>query len=356
MYHFRSVSEDTEPLRVSVMLAGGSGSGKTYTACLLARGLTGGEPWGFVDTEGDRGKHYAREFPEMMRLPLSAEDENGEILGYPPERMIEVIQAAEQAGMKALIIDSFSHGWEGVNGILEQQVFELDRLHQAAEAKANGRYAVNRDNFSQLAWAQVKPRARRLTNRIIQAEMHVILCVRAKPLIVDRDGKPTRKNKIRRADLPWDVAADKDMVFEMTASFIMDPERPGCSLWPPIKLGDTFKNIVHEGQPIGMKAGQELAKWSKGDHDSDKAAYERARTAARSGAQGFTAYWNSDQGKEDRAAVKAIMPELQRTAQDADASAAVDDDDPMGINQKIADQIAAERAAEEAQHTEPVEG
>lgn len=324
-FYFQSIDEDQKPLRASGMLMGGSSSGKTLTACLLARGITGGAPWGFVDTEGDRAKHHWHRFPEMKRLALPTGDD-----GYPPERLISVIDAAEEAGLEALVIDSFSHFWEGVGGILEIQTFELDAMVQEAEARANGRYAINRDNYSQLAWAKVKPRSRRLTNRIIQAKPHVILCVRAKPLIVDRNGKPMRSNKLRRPDLAWDVAVDKDLIFEMTFAFLMNPENPGHPYLPPIKLTDEHRPFFPVDRPISEASGAAFREWSLGKHDQgDKEVYDRARGIARKGKQAFTDFWNSSAGKKQRAALQAILPQLRQIADEADAMS-VTGDDPFG--------------------------
>jgi dephospho-CoA kinase len=44
-------------------LAGGTGSGKTYTAFRIAKGIVGpGKRFGVVDTENKRASHYADEF------------------------------------------------------------------------------------------------------------------------------------------------------------------------------------------------------------------------------------------------------------------------------------------------------
>ena len=147
--------------------------------------------------------------PDDYFLDMQAVDENGNVVGFGPERWIEVIDAAEAAGMPVVILDSFSHAWEGVGGVLDLHATTLDRLTRGDDSKKAAR--------SQLAWAEVKPRYRRLIDRIVRAKCNIIICTRAKPVMQDiktkRNARPT---KTRRDDVPWDPAADSDLMFEKT--------------------------------------------------------------------------------------------------------------------------------------------
>ena len=131
---FTPVSEITEPLNLAIGLSGGSGTGKTYSALLMARGIaevvTGrkGAPIGFIDTENRRALHYKSAFPEMVHCDMRADDENGDIVGFGPERWIEYIDAAEAAELPVIVIDSFSHSHEGVGGMLDLHATTLDRI------------------------------------------------------------------------------------------------------------------------------------------------------------------------------------------------------------------------------------
>lgn len=58
---------------------------------------------------------------------------------------------------------------------------------------------------------------------------------------------------------------------------------------------------------------------------------DAARTAARKGKAAFTAWWNSDEGKQSRAACKDIMSELQRLVAEADAPKPEAEADPFGL-------------------------
>lgn len=330
---FIPVAELTEPLTVSLGLSGGSGTGKTYSALLVARGIaegmTGkaGTPFGVVDTENRRALHYRDAFPEMMHFDFRAVDDAGQMLGFPPERWIEVIDAAEAANLPALVIDSFSHAWEGVGGVLDLQAQELDRL--------TGGNAALADKRSQLAWAAVKPRYRRLIDRIVRAKTNIILCTRAKPVMQDfKTRKNARPTKTRRFDVPWDPASDGDLMFEMTAMVILDPTAPGCPVHQ-IKVADQFRTLFDARRPMSIDTGRALAEWAKGQGDAQrqKELLDVARNHARQGSDAFKAWWSGIDGSQ-RTTVKTIIDECKQLASEADAAAAAPDDEPFG-SQKV---------------------
>ena len=337
---FIPVTEITEPRTIALGLSGGSGTGKTFTALRVARGIaervTGkkGAPIGYVDTENKRALHYKEAFPEMMHFDFTAVNDEGELVGFGVDRWIEVLDAAEEAKLPVLIMDSFSHAWEGVGGVLDTQAEVLDRLVQEAERRANGRWTVERDKFSQLAWAEVKPRYRRLIDRIVRAKTNIIICTRAKPVMQKKDGnsmKNARATKTRRQDVPWDPASDGDLMFEMTAMVILDPSAPGCPVHQ-IKVADQFKGLFDPRKPMGEFTGQAMAEWASGQGKAqkEKEVMDAARDQARLGTVAFTDWWNSDEGKAARPTVRPIMDEIQALCRVADEVAALSDDVPFG--------------------------
>jgi ABC-type microcin C transport system duplicated ATPase subunit YejF len=54
-----------EQVSLLIALAGASGSGKTYSALRLARGMAPSGKIAFIDTEARRGLHYAEQFDFM---------------------------------------------------------------------------------------------------------------------------------------------------------------------------------------------------------------------------------------------------------------------------------------------------
>jgi len=339
---FIPVTEINDPLNLAIGLSGGSGTGKTFTALLMARGIaqvmTGkaGAPIGYVDTENKRALHYKAAFPEMAHFDFTAINDAGEMVGFGPERWIEVIDAAEAAGLPVLVIDSFSHAWEGVGGVLDLHAQVLDRLVREAEAR-NQRYnnssPVDPGKYSQLAWAEVKPRYRRLIDRIVRAKTNVIICTRAKPVMQSGFGekaKNARKTKTRREDVPWDPASDGDLMFEMTTMVILDPIAPGCPVHQ-IKVADQFKNLLDKRRPMSVETGMAMAEWAKGQGGAQKQKelMDLARDKARAGTATFKDWWMSDEGKAARPVVRPIMAEIETMCADADKAATETDDEPF---------------------------
>lgn len=343
---FIPVTEIHDPLTLSIGLSGGSGTGKTYSALLMARGIAetmtarAGAPIGYVDTENRRALHYKTAFPEMVHFDMKAVDGNGNMVGFGPERWIEVIDAAEDAGLPVVILDSFSHAWEGVGGVLDLHATTLDRLTRGDDSKTDAR--------SQLAWAEVKPRYRRLIDRIVRAKCHLIICTRAKPVMQDFKTKQNaRPTKTRRHDVPWDPAADGDLMFEMTTMVILDPSAPGCPVHQ-IKVADQFKALLDPRRPMGVETGRAMAEWAKGQGDAQrqKEVLDGARAAARQGTDAFKVWWRDH--PEDRRIANTIIDSLKELCADADRTAHQSDDDPFATDDPIPSAEELARAEAEA--------
>ncbi|MEM7529067.1 MAG: AAA family ATPase [Pseudomonadota bacterium] len=323
-FRFRPATEDRDPLTVSVAIAGGSGTGKTYSALRLARGLAEGRPFGVIDTENRRALHYRRDFPEMQHLDLSPMNDDGNMVGFTPDRMMEAITAAEDHGLPVLVIDSWSHVWSGIGGVLERQAKAVDRMVQ--DALARGRQNATPDHFGQLGWAEVKPPYRRLIDRIVRAKCHTVICMRAKPVIQrreKRDGKwvdvNATKSKFRRDDIPWTPDCDGDLPYEMTATMVMVPEQPGIPI--PLKCADQFVSVFDGREPVSEEMGAELARWSVDDGSMNhKALFDTARAEARKGKGALQTYWSS-LDKAIRAKILPIKDELVEVAVKADDTA-----------------------------------
>lgn len=348
MIRFIPVTEIDDPLTLAIGLSGGSGTGKTYSALLMARGIaevvTGrkGAPIGFVDTENRRALHYKQDFPEMVHFDMQAVDATGQMVGFGPERWIEVIDAAEAAKLPVLVIDSFSHAWEGVGGVLDLHATTLDRLTRGDDSK--------KDQRSQLAWAEVKPRYRRLIDRIVRAKTNIIVCTRAKPVMQKGFGanaENARNTKTRRKDVPWDPASDGDLMFEMTTMVILDPAAKGCPVHQ-IKVADQFKALLDPSRPMDSSTGRAMAEWAmgKGEGRDQKAVLDAVRAEARKGRAAFSEWWKANTDK--RALANTILPELQELAEEAEKRARqnVSDDPFAGIPAADDDPLTPEQRAE----------
>lgn len=140
--------------KLRLALTGPSGSGKTYSALLVAKGIGG--KIAVLDTEKGSASLYS-DVADFDVLELEPP--------FVPERFIEAINAAEQAGYDTLVLDSITHEWSGVGGCLEL----VDTI---AKAKFRGN--------SWSAWSEINPRHRLFLDAILRSPMHIIATMRSK--------------------------------------------------------------------------------------------------------------------------------------------------------------------------------
>ena len=156
-----------EKIYLKVLLAGASGSGKSYSALKLATGIANkmGGRIAAIDTEAGRIRYYANEF-DFDDLQLSEP--------YTPEKYIDAITQAVDGGYSVLIIDSITHEW---NYILDQ----VDKIP---------------GTNSYTKWGKLTPRHNKFTEKMIQSPINIIATVRGKDAYVleqDKNGKQVPK-------------------------------------------------------------------------------------------------------------------------------------------------------------------
>lgn len=243
-FEFREPKRENAPLLIG--LAGGTGSGKTYSALRLARGLADGKPFAVIDTENGRALHYTDFFPDMRHGHLKAP--------FSPAAYAAAVKAADEQGFPVIVVDSGSHIWEGVGGVLEMQTAEHARLG-------------NREATKMLSWVTPKQAHRKFVNQLLQVKAHVILCLRAEDKIemvkVDGETVVRPKQTLKGAGLDgWVPICEKRLPFELTLSFLLTSEHPG--LPRPIKLEEQHKPFFPLDQQVGEETGRALAAWAAG--------------------------------------------------------------------------------------------
>ena len=258
-----------EQVSLLIALAGASGSGKTFSALRLAKGMSPSGKIAFIDTEARRGLHYAEEFQFMhadMRPP------------FAPARFIEAIRAAESAGADVVIINSASHEYDGEGGIMDW----ADRL--ASEGVKGP-----------AAWKDPKAAHKKLMNALLQCRASIIFCLRADEKIeILREGGKT----IVRP-LGWMPICEKRFMFEMTASFTLTPDRPGIPHFDlPHKLQRQHRAMFTDDAPISEDSGRMLAEWARGgnpapiDNTEDLMAWDsKLATASHAGVDALRETW-----------------------------------------------------------------
>ncbi len=244
---FRPAVRENVPLLLG--LAGGTGSGKTYSAMELAKGIAGGARFAVIDTENGRAKHYAGIF-EFDTAELRAP--------FRPQAYAEAIEAADAAGYPVIVVDSASHEWYGDGGCLDWH----DELMGGDQRK----------NLS--AWIEPKRAHKQMVTRLLQVRAHVILCFRAEPKVEAVKNAEGRVEIVPKASLTglhgWIPIAEKNLPYELTASFLLMADNPGVPL--PIKLPEALRNVIPtpgtlaygESPLLNASVGVALAEWAHG--------------------------------------------------------------------------------------------
>jgi len=255
-FEFRpAVREDVGLL---IGFAAPSGAGKTLSAMKLAKGICGDEPFAVIDTEARRSLHYADMFKfDFVDLKPP----------FTPDAYRDAIIAAETRGYKAIITDSFSHEHAGEGGVLDWQEEELNELVKRAQERGDKRQDWQlRDTYNQLSWQKPKKAHKRMIDKFLQCRAHLIFCLRAEDKIEfkkDEKGKTTVTAKETLSGFKgWIPICDKRFPFELTASFILLPDKPGVP--QPIKLQEQHRPFFDLDKPITEECGRRLAEWARG--------------------------------------------------------------------------------------------
>ena len=233
-----------ENVGLLIGLAGASGSGKTYTAMRLAAGICQGKRFAVIDTEAGRAKHYADAF---------AFDHGDLKPPFSPLSYADAIRAADEAGYPVIVVDSMSHEHAGEGGILDMQEAEFQRMG-------------GRESSKMASWIKPKGEHRKMVSRLLQVRAHLILCFRAEEKIEmarNAEGKMEVRKKVTATGLDgWVPICEKNLPYELTASFLLMASKPGVPL--PIKLQEQHKALFPLDKAITEQSGLALAQWAQG--------------------------------------------------------------------------------------------
>lgn len=237
-------------------MIGPSGGGKTYTAMRLASGICGTKPFAVIDTEAGRAKHYA----DLFRF-----DHADLKPPFRPDAYAEAIKAADAAGYPVIVVDSCSHEWAGDGGILDWAEAELDRM-------AGDDYA-KRERVKMASWIKPKMSHKAMVQKLLQVRAHLILCFRAEEkmeMVKGEDGKTKIVPKKSAVGLDgWMPVCEKNLPYELTASFLLLPMHPGVP--NPIKLQEQHRALFPLDKPITEESGKAIAAWAAGGKAKESA-------------------------------------------------------------------------------------
>lgn len=261
-----------EKLKVRLALTGPSGSGKTYSALRLATGLTGGGPGkiAMIDTENRRGDYYAEEFTyDTLNLEPP----------YTPERYVEAIHAAEEAGYEAVIVDSASHEWMGPGGILDIK----DRMPGA-------------NDYTK--WATLTPRHDAFIQAMIGSPAHIIACLRGKDQYVLETNE---KGKQVPRKVGMGAQQREGLEYECTVAFLLDQSHIANATKDNTRLFDgRWEQLTEED-------GRRLAAWA-----DQGTAPQPAPLAAQASSPAARQAWGGALTEAEYLAFKTLMASVYR--------------------------------------------
>lgn len=221
-----------------------SGCGKTYSALLLARGFAGKDgKIVMVDSESGRGSLYADVVPGgYSTIDLTQP--------FSPARYIEAIDTVEASKPAIGIIDSCSHEWEGISGVLDM----------AAEIEtSSGKPGLH-------CWRKPKMEHAKFMLRLLQSSIPWIVCLRAK--YKSRQTKVDGKTAIVKDEATSPIQ-DEAFIFEMTAHFeILQSHNIIVTKCSHPELRKCFPE--DQKAPISIVHGELLAKWCSNPGASPK--------------------------------------------------------------------------------------
>ncbi len=286
-----------------ISLSGPSGSGKSYSALLLAAGLAGEKgSVGFLDTENGRASMYADSPGIVAALP------NGYEIAdlrepFAPSRYVEAVEAFESHGCGVLVIDSASHEWNGYGGCED--------------------IAHNNKLGGMPNWALAKREHKKMMNRLLASSMHLVFCLRAQEktaIVKDSKGKD---QFVPKGIQP---IQEKNFIFEMTLSIMLEE---GTHKPVVTKCPEPLLHLFHGEHPLITKAmGQNLRAWAEAaplaGADSGALA-EQAIAYAAQGTTAYAEYWKGLGGKQQKELL-ARHDEFKELARMADERAKRDDD------------------------------
>ncbi|MFF2522480.1 AAA family ATPase [Streptomyces liangshanensis] len=229
MTNFSFTPATREQARARIGLQGPAGCGKTKSALRIAEGLAQGGQIGLIDTERRSALTYA----VVPGQPQLGGHEFGHMPmdSYDPRNLIEAVRIAEQARLAVLIIDSWSHFWNGRGGLLE--------IVENAGTGTMGTFG---------GWKKGNPIEQDMLDALLNFSGHLIVTMRTKTDYLV-DGKKITKvgtKVVQRESSDYELGLIIDMV-EGTGTVVKTRYEPLEGL-----------SIHHPGEELGRQVLEQL--------------------------------------------------------------------------------------------------
>lgn len=292
---FRKAQRKAVPLLISV--ASVSGGGKTYSSLLLAAGLAGPSGKVFLgDTETGRGEMYSDSPGIVTALPY------GFMYGridppFAPKAYVDLISAAEAEGATVLVIDSWTHEWEGIGGCVD--IAENNKLRGMPN------------------WSKAKMEHKKLMNHILSSSMHIILSIRAREKVKMVDVMVNGQKKTEVVPIGLQPITEKSCVFECTVSLQLDEATHFAN---PLKVPEPLVPLFPGGKLLTKQDGERIRQWNEtgSAFDPNEQLKKRARAAADEGTAAYTEFYKRLPAAHKKLLVDSVHESLKVIAKTSD--------------------------------------
>lgn len=215
---------ERKQIKLKLAITGPTGSGKTFSALRLAKGIGG--KMAVIDTENGSASLYSEKF-DFDVLDLTPP--------FTTEKYIAAINAAEKAGYEVIVIDSLTHAWAGEGGLLEQKA-ELDK-------RPGSNHWTN--------WGPIEKKDAALKNAYLHSNCHIVATMRSKMDYTqsEKDGKK-KIEKLGMAPIARDgLTYEFTIVFDAGMDHKVETSKDRTGL---------FTDRVFQ---ITEETGEEIKKW-----------------------------------------------------------------------------------------------
>lgn len=233
-------------VKAKIALAGPSGSGKTYTALSMAQGFSG--KTAVIDTEHGSASMYVG--LNGWQFDTVTPD------SFAPDALTGLLGEASGAGYEVVIVDSLSHYWMGVDGMLEQ----VDRRTKGSSSFSSG-------------WKDMRPAERRMIEALVAYPGHVIVTLRTKTeWLVEKDPQ-TGKSKPVKVGLKPEQREGLDYEFSVFGELDLDHVLSVSKTRIPFLSGAVIANPDQE-------LAEKIAEWLADGEELPTPAEYRTRALA----------------------------------------------------------------------------
>jgi len=222
-----------ERVYLKVAVGGPTGSGKTWGAIGIAKGLAPTGKILVIDTENRSASYYAGTADAAGAWDFDVVEIEAP---FSTQKYLEGLKAAIDNGYEAVVIDSLTHEWAASGGILDQK----------SQKDARGG-----NSFTN--WNDMKQLHNKFVETLLQSKIHVVCTLRSKmEYALEQDEKG--KSSVRKIGLA-PISSD-GMEYEFGVFFDVDRATHHA-----IATKDRTGLFEGRSMPLGNEIGQELRAW-----------------------------------------------------------------------------------------------